>query len=1150
MRRKKSWGRVSTLVSILVTVMGITSVAFASGGNMFAPGNLSAASGTPLGGVVSHSQIQECASCHAAPWDADTMADRCLACHSDITQQLSQPASLHNLIKFSQPDMNCRACHTEHHGPTSSLTQMPPGWNPHDQLGFSLKTHRLRMDGTLFECTDCHANGFSQPIDQLVCANCHLQVDYAFAQEHILTFWTDCTACHDGLDSHGSTFDHNQVEFPLVGLHTLSKCSGCHINARNLNDLKITPQDCYACHQKEDWHNGQFGTLCGICHTPQGWRKSAQFDHSLSNFKLIGKHTSVACDVCHVNRIYKGIPSDCYSCHAKDDKHNGSLGFECAACHTPEGWNRAIDHSQFAFKLDGQHTNVACESCHQNGVFAGTPMNCAACHNDAHAGKLGTQCESCHTVNGWSPAAFDHNTVRFSLAAHQTKSDGAAFACKDCHAKGYTPPFDQLACANCHLQVEPIFAQEHILTFWTDCMACHDGLDSHGSSFNHNLVLFPLAGQHAQASCSGCHVNAHNLNDLKAAPQDCYTCHQKDDFHKGQFGTTCASCHTPNGWKPANVDHSQFPFKLDGKHTAVACASCHQNGIFKETPTDCASCHLKNDAHAGRLGAQCGTCHTSNGWTPASFDHNTIGFSLNAHQTKTDGTPFACQDCHAQGYAAPMDQAVCGNCHLGIDQTFATQHFITFGTNCTACHDGLDTHGSNFDHNRVPFNLVGKHGQAACSSCHVAARSINDLKSTPQNCYACHAKDDKHNGQFGTSCATCHTPEGWNLATVDHSQFAFRLDGKHASVSCENCHQGGVFKGTPMDCASCHSRNDPHAGALGSQCQSCHTTAGWTPSTFDHNRSAFFLTGKHATVNCYSCHTNKTFKGTPSDCASCHAGNDDPHAGKLGTQCQSCHTPNGWTPSTFDHSRSSFLLTGKHSVVNCYACHANKLFKGTPSDCASCHSKNDPHGGSLGNSCSACHTTSGWKPSSFDHSRSAFPLTGSHTSVNCSKCHINQVFKGTPTNCYACHAKNDRHGGKYGTNCAACHTTTSWKSVTFDHNRSAFPLTGAHINTSCTACHKNGVYSGTPSACSSCHGDPAFHAGEFGTNCSSCHTTTKWRPATFNQSHPSIADEGGSGVNHGGTTCKTCHTSTVFKATCTACHDSNNPGDGDDDDDD
>ncbi len=1345
----------SGAIVAVATLLGITGVAFASGGQMFNPGSLNNQAGPPLSGVASHSEIQQCSACHATPWGTETMADRCLQCHSDITAQLEDPTSLHSLVRFGQTDLNCRTCHTEHHGPTASLTRIPPGWDPHDQLGFSLKTHRLRMDGTPFECKDCHENGYSGPFDQLVCATCHLKVDQVFTQDHILTFWTDCQACHDGLDSHGSTFDHNQVPFNLVGLHALTLCSQCHVNARNMSDLQATTQDCFACHEKDDQHLGQFGTKCGICHTAEGWGKSAQFDHNLANFKLTGLHVKVTCNACHINNKYKGIPSDCFSCHAKDDKHAGQFGTDCASCHTSDGWNRAVDHSQFAFHLDGKHATVACESCHQNADFKNTPTDCVACHakDDTHAGQLGNQCGTCHTPEDWTSAVFDHNSVAFTLTAHKTKSDGTAFVCKDCHIKNYARPFDQIACANCHLRVDQVFAQEHILAFWTNCMACHDGVDSHGKAFDHNKAPFNLIGKHALAKCSNCHINDRTIADMQATSQECYTCHQKDDFHNGQFGTSCGSCHSPEAWKPANVDHSKFAFHLDGKHATVACQNCHINGVFKGTPMDCASCHTKDDAHAGQLGNQCGTCHTPAGWkpatidhskfafhldgkhatagctschinnvfkgtpqdcaschtkddahagqlgalcgtchtpagwkpatvdhskfafhldgkhataactschinnvfkgtpqdcaachtkddahagslgtqcgtchnpagwSPASFDHNTVSFKLTAHKTKTDGTAFACKDCHVKGYAAPFDQNTCGNCHLQIDQPFFTEHFLTFGINCMACHDGVDSHGSNFDHNKVPFNLIGKHAPVKCSACHVNARNLNDLKSAPQACISCHAKDDKHNGQFGTDCAACHSPEGWGLAKVDHSKFAFKLDGKHATVACESCHKNGVFKGTPMDCASCHTKDDAHAGQLGTLCGACHTPNGWKPATVDHSKFAFHLDGKHSTVACESCHKNGVFKGTPMDCASCHT-KDDAHAGQLGALCGACHAPTGWKPATVDHSKFAFHLDGKHAAVACTSCHVNNVFKGTPMDCASCHTKDDAHAGTLGAQCGTCHNPAGWSPaifdhntvsfkltahkkktdgtafackdchvkgyaapfdqascvnchfqinqafttehtltfgtdcmgchdgidshgSNFDHNKVLFTLIGKHAPVKCSACHINARkladLKAAPQDCFACHQKDDNHNGELGTNCAACHSPNGWKPATVDHSKFAFHLDGKHATVACESCHKNGQFKGTPMDCAACHTKDDAHAGTLGTQCETCHNPAGWSPAIFDHNIVSFKLTAHKKMPNGAAfVCKDCHVkgyaAPFDQNTCGNCH--------------
>jgi membrane-bound lytic murein transglycosylase len=132
---------------------------------------------------------------------------------------------------------------------------------------------------------------------------------------------------------------------------------------------------------------------------------------------------------------------------------------------------------------------------------------------------------------------------------------------------------------------------------------------------------------------------------------------------------------------------------------------------------------------------------------------------------------------------------------------------------------------------------------------------------------------------------------------------------------------------------------------------------------------------------------------------------------------------------------------------------------------------------------------------------------GQHQTVECEKCHVNNVFKGIPQTCAACHQKDDPHNGAFGTDCAQCHNPSDWKDAKFDHNLAAFKLTGAHVNVPCAKCHANGVFKGTPQACVSCHAEPQQHPGAFGIDCAQCHTTQTWQGATFDHVFP---------LNHGG----------------------------------
>jgi hypothetical protein len=330
-----------------------------------------------------------------------------------------------------------------------------------------------------------------------------------------------------------------------------------------------------------------------------------------------------------------------------------------------------------------------------------------------------------------------------------------------------------------------------------------------------------------------------------------------------QIGKDCKACHTAP-WESA--------------HMADRCAACHTDIaaqmfdvaklhglITKKSPTlACRDCHPDHRGPSAAL-----TDLGSN-----TFPHETLGFSLNGHQQKVTREAFVCADCHTQSIAA-FDQAVCADCHNKMDAAFSQKHTLDYGTDCLACHDGADRFGKSFTHANFPFRLDGKHAQVNCAQCHANARVLADFQSTPTDCFSCHQKDDQHSGQFGTDCGACHQPGNWADATFDHNRSAFKLEGKHANVKCEQCHQNGVFKGTPTDCYSCHADPAFHVGAFGTDCASCHNVNGWSPAQFNlsHPQPAGGEGGGgifHGGASCRQCHPDSVHVYT---CLSCHSNN-------------------------------------------------------------------------------------------------------------------------------------------------------------------------------------------------------------------------------------------------------------------------------------
>jgi hypothetical protein len=253
----------------------------------------------------------------------------------------------------------------------------------------------------------------------------------------------------------------------LEGKHVGLSCSKCHLDAHRVADFKSTPAKCGDCHQKDDAHQGEFGSECGTCHKATAW-EPATFDHNLSAFKLEGKHAEAKCADCHLNNVFKGTPSTCFACHQQDDEHNGKFGQDCAACHNTSDWEEAtFDHNLSAFKLDGAHINVACEKCHLNNVFKGTPIECSGCHQDPtyHLGMFpGQACSTCHTTSAWQSARYD-GPHTFPMD-HGEKNN----LCVDCHQ----PTLTQWTCYTCHEQGEVTREhQEEGISDFADCLRCH-----------------------------------------------------------------------------------------------------------------------------------------------------------------------------------------------------------------------------------------------------------------------------------------------------------------------------------------------------------------------------------------------------------------------------------------------------------------------------------------------------------------------------------------------------------------------------------------------------------------------------------------------------------------------------------------------------
>ena len=187
-------------------------------------------------------------------------------------------------------------------------------------------------------------------------------------------------------------------------------------------------------------------------------------------------------------------------------------------------------------------------------------------------------------------------------------------------------------------------------------------------------------------------------------------------------------------------------------------------------------------------------------------------------------------------------------------------------------------------------------------------------------------------------------------------------------------------------------------------------------------------------MKCVACHTGKLYQQKlVQDCISCHVKNDV-HKEKLGKRCESCHNEKDWKSATIDHGRTRFPLLGLHVKVECKKCHQTKLFRDTPSDCFSCHKKDDDkiHKRRLGTKCESCHNARSWKAWDFDHdTRTKFKLDGGHKKLDCYACHKKTMGDRivVPGTCVGCHDNDDVHRGEFGQQCDRCHVTSDFKTL-------------------------------------------------------------------------------------------------------------------------
>lgn len=192
-----------------------------------------------------------------------------------------------------------------------------------------------------------------------------------------------------------------------------------------------------------------------------------------------------------------------------------------------------------------------------------------------------------------------------------------------------------------------------------------------------------------------------------------------------------------------------------------------------------------------------------------------------------------------------------------------------------------------------PGRLSSAHAALAtdCFACHQPLRGAD-----PARCLHCHALADIG---LRTTRGVPIAPPG--IRASFHQSLADRdcmhCHGEHLGAQPAAARKPFVHAMLRADlrdrCSSCHAppRDAIHVDPL-APCGRCHTSAAWTPATFEHAR--FFALDPPHDARCATCHVNRDFRRY--SCYGCHE-----------------HTP--------ERVRRQHLEEGIRNVDDCAHCH-------------------------------------------------------------------------------------------------------------------------------------------------------------------------------------------------------------------------------------
>ena len=570
-------------------------------------------------------------------------------------------------------------------------------------------------------------------------------------------------------------------------------------------------------------------------------------------------------------------------------------------------------------------------------------------------------------------------------------------------------------------------------------------------------------------------------------------------------------------------------------HRLLACDTCHKATCFKgrrrtaSPATRRTTTGRRIPITCGRVPDTCDTCHKASDPTWAG--------DLQPRELPAGRRPR-----HAALRALPQEQRLrrhaprllrLPQAHYDADEN-PNHAAAGFPTTCETCHKASDPTWNQAQlQSHTVFPLVGAHATQPCAACH----KNNVYAGTPRDCFGCHkpnydATTNPNHAAAGfptTARPATRRPTSWNQGFNHTTVSRWSACTRRSLRACHRTASTRARRATASlpQAELRRRRRNPNHAARGIPDDLRDLPQGerpdWTRATSTTRSSSRWSASMPRSPAPPATRTAST-RARRATASACHKADYDqttnPNHAAAGfpTTCDTAtRRPTRLEPGELQ-SRAVFALVGRPRDAACAACHKNGVYNGhadgllrLPQGGLRRDDESQPRGGRLPDD--VRHVSQG-RRTRLERAqlqpRHVLRAGRRPRDEPLRRLPHERGLQGHADDCFGCHKhglrpdlESEPHGGglsDHVRHVPQVRPTANWNRRA-STTRQFFALVGVHATQPCAACHKNNVYTGTPTTCVGCHlaqynatTNPNHAAAGFPTTCDTCHkaTDTTW----------------------------------------------------------